>query len=203
MTAQATSMVSQRERRRRLRPTAVLIGLLIGALATGCTGSSAAPASVSQRPGQIGLSILDPAHRLPVPRLSGTTLSGRRFDLADHLDGRVVLLNVWASWCGPCRQEMPVLARAASTRRSSLLVVGIDERDQEGAARSFAAAAGATYPSLFDPDGGLLKVMPLVPKTAVPSSLFIDSHGRVAAVVIGAVSRTQLVSVMAKLSGPA
>jgi thiol-disulfide isomerase/thioredoxin len=150
----------------------------------------------------VGLRILDPGSRLPAPRLSGTTLAGRRFSLPDHLNGQVVLINVWASWCGPCREEMPLLARAAA-RRPNLLVVGIDERDSASAARSFAAAAGATYPSLSDPAGTLLNSLPLVPRTAVPSSLFIDSQGKVAAVVVGAVTRQQLDSVMAKLSRPA
>ncbi len=202
MTARAASGLRQRQQSRRLRVTTVLVGLLVGSLA-GCSSSSTAGPQPPQPPDQIGLRVLDPANRLPAPDLSGTTLSGRRFTLADHLNGKVVLVNVWASWCGPCRQEMPLLARAAATRRSNLLVVGIDERDREAAARSFAAAVGATYPSLFDPDGTLLNSLPLVPRTAVPSSLFIDSKGEVAAVVVGAVSRAQLDSVMAQLAKPA
>ena len=55
------------------------------------------------------------ATRTSAPRISGTTISGDSLDLADEMGHGVVALNVWASWCGPCRKEMPVLARAAGS----------------------------------------------------------------------------------------
>jgi cytochrome c biogenesis protein CcmG/thiol:disulfide interchange protein DsbE len=88
------------------------------------------------------------------PELRGTTLDGAPFDLADWR-GQVVLVNVWGSWCGPCRQELPLLASAYSTlQQRGLHVVGIDVRDQPGAAREFLQQHGNPgWPSVQDPDG--------------------------------------------------
>jgi cytochrome c biogenesis protein CcmG/thiol:disulfide interchange protein DsbE len=90
----------------------------------------------------------------PAPALSGGTLDGRRFDLADWR-GQVVLVNVWGSWCAPCRQEQPLLAAAySSLRLRGLRMVGIDVKDRAADARAFLARYGqATWPSVADPDG--------------------------------------------------
>lgn len=93
------------------------------------------------------------------PSLQGQTLDGGRFDLTDWR-GSVVLVNVWGSWCYPCRQEQPLLASAyAALQPRGLRMVGIDVRDPAGAAKAFlaqyggAAAGNAPWPSVVDPDG--------------------------------------------------
>jgi cytochrome c biogenesis protein CcmG, thiol:disulfide interchange protein DsbE len=90
----------------------------------------------------------------PAPALSGSTLDGARFDLADWR-GQVVLVNVWGSWCYPCRQEQPLLAAAySSLRPRGLRMVGIDVKDRAADARAFLAQYGrAPWPSVADPDG--------------------------------------------------
>ncbi|MDQ6687862.1 MAG: SCO family protein [Actinomycetota bacterium] len=144
----------------------------------------------------VGVEIFPVAQRKPAPALVGTTLSGSRLSLKSRLGNGVVAVNVWASWCGPCRQEMPLLARAD---RTALRVVGLDERDQAGPARSFASSRGATYPSLRDPDGQLLRLLPMLPQMGVPSTVFIDGHGRIAARVVGPIDERSLRLVLSRI----
>ena len=102
-----------------------------------------------------------------------------------------MVLNVWASWCEPCRAESPDLARIArDTAAAGVRFVGVDEQDRPDPARSFAASAGTTYPHLVDADGTLLSSLRLVPSSGIPSTLVIDGAGHVAARVIGAVDAT-------------
>ena len=135
--------------------------------------------------------------RSPAPQLRGTTLTGDDLDLADELGHGTVALNVWASWCGPCRGEMRTLARLSGRVR----VIGIDERDDREAARTFAASQGATYPSLSDADGTLLASLRMLPQNAVPSTLFLDGRGRVAARVVGPVDFDVLRRLLRRLGG--
>lgn len=145
-----------------------------------------------------GVQVFPVAQRTPAPLVQGTTLTGASFDLARMTGHGVVAVNVWASWCGPCRQEMPVLAQAS---RAGLHVVGIDERDHGPAARSFARSRGATYPMLADPDGRLLARLRMLPQTGVPSTVFLDSRGRVAARVVGPIAPGVLRRLVRRLGG--
>ncbi|GAB2675847.1 TlpA disulfide reductase family protein [Thalassiella azotivora] len=125
--------------------------------------------------------------------LSGTTLSGEPLDLTS-LRGGPVVLNVWGSWCAPCREEAPVLVRLSSdyaTRRVSF--VGLNVKDNPAAARAFEDRFGVSYPSIDDGDGrGILALSQYVPASAVPVTLVLDAAGRVAARVLGAVREATL-----------
>ncbi len=117
------------------------------------------------------------------PALSGSTLDGAFFTL-DELDGQVVLVNVWASWCGPCRDELPLLVR--TQRRfaaAGLRVVTVDTRDGPDAARALLAETGATgLTTVLDPDGRLAVSWGA---RGVPETFLVDRHGVVRAVSIG------------------
>lgn len=121
----------------------------------------------------------------PAPALSGTTLDGGSFELAQWR-GQVVLVNLWASWCAPCRQEMPLLADAYGGLASrGLHIVGIDVRDGAAPARAFLQQYGAvTWPSVSDPDG-----VRAVDWGAfgLPETYLVDPHGTVVAKATGAV----------------
>jgi thiol-disulfide isomerase/thioredoxin len=167
--------------------------------ATSC--SVGADVATVERPAALRVHVIPAALRQEVPELSGTTLSGEPFALRDDLGRAVVVINVWASWCAPCRQEMPMLARAYEEQANRLVVVGIDERDRGSSARALSSSVGATYPSLVDTDSRLLLKLPMLPHNAIPSSLFIDGAGRVAAWVAGPLSSSELTSVVSRVAG--
>ena len=119
-----------------------------------------------------------------LPRLDGEgTLSLAGFD------GKPRVVNFWASWCGPCRDEAPLLQRAARTYRGRLVVIGIDYQDFTGDARKFVRAFGLTYPIGRDGNGRLLARWGV---SGAPESFFIDRAGKVVAHVPGAVTRETL-----------
>jgi thiol-disulfide isomerase/thioredoxin len=177
------------------RARAAVMGLAL-ALSAGCGAGPSAERG--QHPDQVGVIVVAPGDRKPAPDLSGRSLSGRPLELADRLGNRATVVAVWASWCWPCRQEMPILVRAAE-HTSGVRVVGVDERDSVTAARALSSSLGATYPSLVDPHSTLLMRLPMLPQDAVPSTLFIDAHGKVAASVIGPITAKELRSVLSRI----
>ncbi|HEY2041588.1 MAG TPA: TlpA disulfide reductase family protein [Jatrophihabitans sp.] len=144
----------------------------------------------------LGVTSFPNGKRTPVPTISGKTLAGGTVSSAQFA-GDVIVINVWASWCAPCRAESPALAKLArSLQGQHVHFLGLDESDVRSAAIKFAAAVGATYPELADPDGGILARLRLLPVKGIPSTLVVDSSGRMAARVIGPVTAdvlTQLV----------
>ena len=107
---------------------------------------------------------------------------------------------MWASWCGPCCSESPVLAsEARALQGHGVRFLGLDEEDRTAAARSYAMSAGEIYPSLMDHDGALLRRLTLLPPQGIPSTVVLDSSGRVAARVIGTVTRGQLQRIVTSL----
>jgi thiol-disulfide isomerase/thioredoxin len=148
----------------------------------------------------VGLTTFPAADRVKVPALAGAALDGTRVSLAELGAGSIVFVNVWASWCGPCRTESPLLARsAAALSGRGVRFIGIDEEDRLGAARAFARVTGATYPHLVDPDGKLLRRLRMLPQRGIPSTLVVDRHGRVAARVIGRITARDIRQVVDRL----
>ena len=179
------------------RPALLAAALVAGALLlAGCGGSSAATEGRGDTgfvAGDGSLVLLDEESRVPAPDLVGPTLDGGEFRLSDHL-GEVVVLNVWASWCAPCRAEAPTLARVArDLADDGVTFVGLNTRDSQTAAAGFVERYALPFETVVDRDGRLqLLFRDSLPPQAIPSTVVIDRSGRVAGRVLGKASESSL-----------
>jgi len=133
-----------------------------------------------------------PGKRSAAPALSGITLQGK--SLAVSYTGHVTVVNVWGSWCLPCRQEVPAFSEAYQKLSSKGVdFVGIDTRDNNTAALAYDSQFGVQYPSLRDPvETLLLAFKEIIPVDSVPSTVIVDGSGKVAATITDVTTLTQL-----------
>lgn len=188
------------------RPTAVAGALLLAVTLAGCSsdevGSSGEQGFVS---GRGIITTLPVAERERPGEVAGETLDGEHLALSD-LAGQVVVVNVWGSWCAPCRAEAPMLADAArDLEDDGVAFLGIDSRDpSRSAAQAFVRRFDLPYPSIYDQQGQtLLAFRGTLNPNAIPSTVIIDREGRVAASVLGEISRTTLYDLVEEVSGTA
>lgn len=139
---------------------------------------------------------IPPGEREPAPEFGGPLLGrdGAEFNLADAR-GEIVVLNVWGSWCPPCRKEAPALqAIHEELAEDGVRFVGVNTRDYNTTdALRFEEEFGITYPSVVDTDGRrLLAFRDTLPPNAIPTTLVIDRAGKLAARVLGEVTETTL-----------
>lgn len=157
-------------------------------LATGCTSADDGTGDKGYISGNGQIVLLDPADRGQPVELTGEDLHGRSVSLAD-LRGTPVVVNVWASWCPPCREEMPELVSASEELDPDVQFLGLNIRDNAvESARLFEEQFEVPYPSIFSPDGQELLAFSgsLSPRT-IPSTVVLDARGRIAATVIGTI----------------
>ena len=173
----------------------IAAGLALPAL-TACSGSAPSTGS-GVVAGDGPLVVIDESQRGQAPQITGTTLDGGSFSLS-ALRGKIVILNVWASWCAPCRAEAPILEKVwLAQQGDDVQFVGLDTRDSDTAARSFIKKFGITYPNVIDRDGALqLRFSDTLPPQAIPSTIVIDAQGRVAARALGKVSESTLLGMI-------
>ncbi|HEY0716909.1 MAG TPA: TlpA disulfide reductase family protein [Streptosporangiaceae bacterium] len=140
-------------------------------------------------------------HRTAAPAVSGTTLSGRKLSLSSYR-GHVIVLNFWGSWCAPCRKEAPTLEVLSQQYQArGVRFVGVDIRDSTPAAQAFVQNFSIGYPSLNDPSDQIaLSFRGAASAAAIPSTLVIDQHDRVAGRVIGTVSTGGLSTILSRLT---
>jgi thiol-disulfide isomerase/thioredoxin len=153
--------------------------------ASGCSGQASAGGTAAGK-GYVsgdGTAIRFPAGDRPAaPEVRGKTLDGGTLDVAS-LRGKVVVLNIWASWCPPCRKEAPTLERTYRQMRSQgVQLVGLNSRDVGDRARAFERTFSVTYPSIVDTDGVIQsRFRGKIAAATLPTTYIVDRNGKVAA----------------------
>ncbi|MEV6942269.1 TlpA disulfide reductase family protein [Streptomyces sp. NPDC051172] len=196
MSAASRAPVRPNRARRRAALTtagAAVAALLMSACSSG--GTSGGGGDTNFVMGKDGISTAKKGERAAAPDLSGRTVNGGQLDVASF-KGKVVVLNVWGSWCAPCRAEAPNFEKVyQDLKTKGVQFVGINTRDTSTQnAVAFEKQQGITYQSLYDPTGKLMlrfKRGTLNPQ-AVPSTLVLDREGRIAARSLAALSEDKL-----------
>ena len=182
--------------------------MLAVVLVAGCSTTGAdEPTRAGNQAGYVGaeksLTIIPPDERQAAPDVAGAVLGeeGKVISTAD-LTGKVVVLNVWGSWCGPCRAEAPALQQASEETAGVAQFIGLNTRDfDQGPPVAFNRSNKITYPSIWDPTGSVLvSLSGTLPPKAIPSTLIIDKQGKVAARVVGTVTETTLVDMITDIA---
>ena len=172
--------------------------LLVAAVTLSACGTlnpvnGVAPLTVSKKdlePGSTYLLKVNARHRLPTMR--GDGLNGPPIDI-NAMRGHVVVINVWASWCAPCRAEASQLAAVwKATSPQGVRFVGIDIKDDRTAARAFQRNYHVPYSSIYDQPGLLLLALRGLAPQQPPTTLLIDRAGRIAARFPGGVTEQML-----------
>lgn len=131
------------------------------------------PAQAQPGPVEVGL---------PAPDFTATLVDGSSFTLSEQ-QGKVVLLNFWATWCGPCVGELPAFTRLVDTYGDKLSLLAVNSREDDQTVRDFLDEHGYTFPVALDPD---LAVGELYPTDGIPYTVIIAPDGTVASIQLGA-----------------
>jgi thiol-disulfide isomerase/thioredoxin len=183
----------------RARSSLVLgvVGLLLAGCSAGAGGGGGGedPGFIS---GDRSITIVAPQDRRPAPPVQGTRLGAdSELSSADYA-GKVIVINVWGSWCSPCRAEAADLQAASEETAGVAQFIGLNTKDYSpAAAEAFVRSFKISYPQIFDPEGrALVTLAGNLPPNAIPTTMVIDKENRVAARVAGTVSRITLVSLI-------
>jgi cytochrome c biogenesis protein CcmG/thiol:disulfide interchange protein DsbE len=158
----------------------------------------AAEAAKRNAQGAAGEFVTIPARLLtPLEKWTGADLDGKPWSTSS-LTGKVTVVNIWASWCGPCKEEWPVLQQAAA-EHPGVRFLGINTQDRLDKAREWLAANPSGYLHVFDERGSVKSSLTTVPSYALPITFVLDSKGRIAAWITGAIKVDPLRKVLKQI----
>jgi thiol-disulfide isomerase/thioredoxin len=174
---------------KKLIPVVMALLMLVG-----CSNGGASKAEESYISGDGAVTFIKTNDRIPAPAISGKTLLGTNYT---YSVGKVAVVNVWASWCSPCRAEEPALSELA-LMYPDIAFIGILTRDNPVNAEAFVRKRNVPYPTLID-DAVLFGFRESLPANAIPTTVLIDKQGNVAARISGAVTVSSLRDLIEKV----
>lgn len=165
---------------------AAVIALTLGACSTGNDAAVFGGSFTFVSPGGKTEFSYPAADRGTLSDLSGQDLAGDGTLALSNYLGKVVVLNFWGSWCGPCRAEAPVLEQAAADLApKGVQFLGVNVKDTKAAGADFLKSKNVSYPSIYDPSMRTLLSIRGLPTSGLPFTFVIDRQGRVAHIWIG------------------
>ena len=136
---------------------------------------------------------------LPLPTAQLATVDAAEFGgILVGLRGTPVIVNVWASWCAPCRAEMPLLQRAAQEYEGEAVFLGVASRDSKAESEAFLDDVDVSYPSVFDADGSVRRALGL---RGFPTTYVFDSAGNLREAIVGGITEQRLAAQLQDLVG--
>ena len=162
---------------------------------TACGGGGSSTAEESFVSGDGSTTFIKISDRKIAPAITGMTLSGDNYT---YKKDRIAVVNVWASWCSPCRAEAPTLV-AMANKYTDVAFIGILTRDNPANAEAFERRFNIPYPTVID-DSILLGFKGSLPANAIPTTVILDKSGLVAARISGVVTVASLSKLIEKVS---
>lgn len=180
-------------------PIGLLTLLVVGVVVVGVVlfgGDEADTPDVPDLAGDLGIGIQNGE---AAPDFDIDLIGGGSFRLTDHLadDGRPVVLNLWASWCSPCRAEMPAFD-AASQTHTDVYFIGVAVEDAPEAARAFADEIGVSYALAIDESE---RVGRRYPSPGLPATFFISTDGAIVRTIFGQVDEAEIAQLISESFG--